>query len=158
MLITIVFSSCSYAENKIDRPIFDRLIRKENVTSIKVPAFVVRYILRFTDDTDQVRKALKGATSFRFAIRDNLDDSNEIFDRINHQLNLNSYTNIMEINDGKSKVTIKLLENNNLIREIVFLVSDQESFICFSMKGNINPENLTTFLAQYDPKKGFNKS
>ena len=154
LLVGIAFSSCSYADNAKEKPIFDRLILSENVTTFKIPAFIVRYVLRFTDEGDELRNALSGTTSFRFAITENARDTEGIFDRINSKLNVSRYTNLMEINDGKSKITIKYLESKEKIREIVFLVSDSESFVCFSIKGRISPENLSAIATGYMESKG----
>ncbi len=152
MLSGMVFTSCTYAENQNSKPIFDKLIRKENVRTFKIPAFVVRYMLFFTEEGRYACKALKGTTSFRVALVDNINDSKGIFERVNHELKVNNYLNLVDIQDNDSKITIKLIEDNNIIREIVFLISDRDSFICFSVKGRISAESLSNLLAEYNRK------
>ncbi len=157
MLSGMIFTSCTFADNQTSKPIFDKLIRKENVRTFKIPAFVVRYVLFITEEDRSVYKALKGTTSFRVAIVDNVNDSKGIFERVNHELNENNYLNLADIQDKESKITIKLIEDNDIIREIVFLISDKDSFICFSMKGKISAESLSSILAEYYDKKSIEK-
>lgn len=144
--IEVVTASCSPREDIESKPVLARLLYQEDLRTFTVPGFLVRYAMLVSEDTRRVRPALKGVNSFTISISEDVKDSRSVFTRINSGLNKRNYINIMEVIDNESRITVKALEHKGRIREMVVLIDDKSSIVCFSMRGRIDPANFLKFV------------
>ncbi len=144
--LEVVTASCTAREEFETKPVLARLLYQEDLRTFTVPGFLVRYAMLVSEDTRRVRPALKGVNSFTISISEDVKDSQSVFSRINAGLNRRNYINIMEIIDNESRITVKALEHKGRIREMVVLIDDKSSIVCFSMRGRIDPANFLKFV------------
>lgn len=135
-------------ENRI-KPIFANLLKDEGIDNYHVPAFLIKFVLNYSNDAIDIKPLFNGARFVNIAVCNNDDnDNSESYKRICKGLDLSSYLNLVEIIDNKSKMTIKALLKNDFIRELVILIRDKDSFIAISMTGKIDPKNLANSIAE----------
>jgi hypothetical protein len=154
ILLTLFLSGASGAVQENSKPVLSKILVGEQLKSYKIPGFLARYALLITEDTRKLRPMFKGVSSISVSVAEDLKDSNRVFNRINSQLSSNNYTSILEVVDSESSIVVKLLEQNDTIRELVFMINDNSSFICISLKGRISTENLlnvVSTLMAYSP-------
>jgi hypothetical protein len=155
ILLTLAFSllvtmaSCSTKSQSNQKPVLSQILYQEDIRSFKLPGFLVRYVMLISEETCMIRPALKGVTSFTISISEDMKDSRNVFARINERLRKANYNSFMEVIDSDSRITIKALEKNGRIREMVIIIDDSSSFVCLGVKGNINPENFMQLVTNF---------
>lgn len=153
IIIAGLNSSCTANHNNNFKPVVKKLLNDVEIRSFTLPGFLVKYAMLASHETRQLRPALKGVSSFTIAINENLNDSFNLFSRINNELANYNYLTLLEIIDSEANVLIKALEADGEIKELVMIINEQDSFVCISMRGNINPECLTQVLANFTDNK-----
>lgn len=134
-------------------PVFSKLLENEGIESYKIPTFLVRYALSFSD-TREIISLLQGTRSIKFATSNNGDkDNNLIYNRICNNLDLSSYQNLISVVDAKSKITIKALFDKEYIREVVIIIYDEDALTAISMTGKINPKNIIESINKLNKPK-----
>ena len=149
LIILIPVMGCSSNNKDYNKPLVKGLLYNEQLSSYSIPAFLVRGVLLLTEDTRRITPALKGVRSITFSINEDVQNPNLVFSRLNDGLNAGNYTSIVEIINEDSRVTIKMLERNNYVREMVVLINDYKSIICISMKGRFVPKNILEVVANF---------
>ncbi|MDY0253999.1 MAG: DUF4252 domain-containing protein [Tenuifilaceae bacterium] len=140
--LLVTLASCSPKADVNEKPILSQILHQEDIRSFKVPGFLVRHAMRVSEETRMIRPALKGITSVTISISEDLADPKNVFTRINARLNKANYCSFMEVIDNDSRITIKALEKDGNIREMVIIIDDNSSFVCLGVKGNINPDSF----------------
>ena len=149
LLLMVSSASCSPKESSNTRPVLRHILSQEDVRAYVLPGFLVRYAMLVTEETRQIRPALRGVSSFTLSITENLRDAKNVFTRLNLKLKAANYCNYMEVIDSDGKITIKALERDGHIREIVIIVNDNESLVCIGLRGDIDPENLLLLVSNF---------
>lgn len=150
MILVILLGSginVSCSPNPNNRSAIKKLLVKENVRTFTIPGFIARYAMLATSDTREIRPLLKGVRSLTISISDDLRDSFNVFARVNNGLKSKNYSTIMEVIEKDSRIIVKVLEDEGDIKDLVVIISELDSFVCFSMQGTISPENLTRVIA-----------
>ena len=100
------------------KPVLSNLLDNEGIDSYHIPAFLIKYVLRVSDEADEIQPLFNGARFINIAICDNdKKDYSVSYKRVCKGLDLSSYLNLVDIVDNKSKITIKALLSDDLIRE-----------------------------------------
>lgn len=149
ILLSVTFGNCSQKNTSESKPILKGLLRQENMRSYSIPAFFVKSAMLISKDTRSIRPALNGARSFTISIYENADNAADAFLRINAGLKAGNYSSIIEVIESDSKVTIQTLEHNGSIKEMVIIINDQSSFMCFSVKGNLSPDSILEVVSKF---------
>jgi hypothetical protein len=157
LILVVTLGSCNPRKESRTTPIVNKLLFQEDLRSFRIPGFLVRYVMLVSEETRKIRPVLVGVNSFTISISEDLKDSQGVFMRINSELNSSNYTNIMEVIESTSRITIKALERNGLIREMVILIDDDSSFICLAIRGRIDPENFIKLVNNLANDKDFKK-
>ena len=143
MLLPMVGLSSNHPDNQNTKPRFANILESEGIDNYQIPTFLVKFAINFCDESDDILPFFKGSRSVNIAICEgNPRKYDESFKRICKSLELLSYQNFVEIIDGDSKITIKALFNDKIIRELVILIHDNDSFVAVSMNGRIDPKNI----------------
>ncbi|MFP4556458.1 MAG: DUF4252 domain-containing protein [Bacteroidales bacterium] len=149
ILISVSFGNCTQKSRSENQPIIKGLLKQENMRSYSIPAFLVKSAMLISKDTRSIRSALNGAKSFTISIYENIEEAAGAYTRINSGLKAGNYSSIIEVIEGDSKMTIKTLEHNGVIKEMVIIINDQSSFVCFSVKGSINPDSILEAVSKF---------
>lgn len=153
MILAISVISCSSSYNKKGRPIATNLFRSEQVTTYTIPGFLIRYAMLATSETRELRPAFKGVSSVSIAVSDPKIHCNSLFSKINFTLNSHNYNTLLEIIDDHSNVTLKVLLEENRVRELVILIEDEKSLVCVSVRGKIDPKNFSYVFDNINNRK-----
>jgi len=150
-------TSVGLSENSLKiykvEPVFSKLLENEGIESYKIPTFLVRYALSFSD-TREIIPLLQGTHLIKFATSNNGDKDNKlIYNRICNNLDLSSYQNLISVVDAKSKISIKALFDNEYIREVVIIIYDEDALTAISMTGKINPKNIVNSINKLNKPK-----
>lgn len=156
LVVLMVFAglNVSCTPRNEQRSSIKKLLLNENIRTFTIPGFIARYAMLATNETRELRPALRGVRKFTISIADNLNDSKNVFTRISKGLNKSSYNTIVEIIESESRLLVKVLENEGEIKDIVIIINDCDSFVCLSMQGRMNPEDLNQFIASLANNKG----
>jgi hypothetical protein len=155
LVLLVTVGGCSPSKENTLSPTINKLLYKEDLRSFRIPGFLVKYAMMISKETRQIRPALRGVSAFTISISENIKDSQSIFKRINNKLIDSNYSSIMEVIDSESSITIKALEQKGIIREMVILVNDDSSIICFALRGRISPNNFIKLVDNLANQKNF---
>ncbi len=149
----ILLPNICLSSNEIDKsnskPIFTYLLENEGIDTYKIPTFLVRYVLSFDKDGQDLKPIFNGTRFINIAFCErSIKNYNGIFSRICNNLEVSSYKNLVEIIDKEAKITIKALIDNKTIREIVILIVEEDSFIALSMTGKIDSHKFVQALSK----------
>jgi len=139
---------------KNEKPIFSELLEDEGVKSYQIPTFLVRWAIRYTDESTNLLPLFKNCRTINIAICDNTEfNYSKISKKINQSLVNSNYVNLIDIIDKESTISIKSLACNEFIRELVILIKDDENFIAISMTGKMNPREIAKAIVKLNRQK-----
>lgn len=131
------------------KPVFSKIIESEGIDSYRIPTFLIRFALNFDEEGQQLMPLFNGSRFINFAISENNNVENEqSYLRLRNQLDKSSYKSLIDIVDKDAKLSIKALVDNNIIREFVILINDENSLIAISMTGKINLHEIAESIAK----------
>lgn len=158
VIVVLAFPLNSMSKNYLNegnrKPVYTKILEKEGIEYYRIPAFIVRFALKNTEESEDITPFLKGSRYINFAIcENNLVSCNESFANICNRLNEFSYFSLVDINDGKSKIAIKSLFDKNMISELVILIVDDTDFVTISMTGRIDPKEISDAIIKLNKTK-----
>jgi len=153
-ILPLIVLSTNPPEVKNTKPVLSNLLGREGIESYRIPVFLVKFVLSFSDQAEELQPLFSGARFINIAVCENADkDYTESYKRVCKGLELSSYINLVDIVDHKSKITIKALFSNDLIRELVILVRDDDNFIAMSIIGKIDPNSIADEIKKLSKTK-----
>jgi len=156
-LLPIIGRSINLPDELNTRPKLMHILEREGIDSYKIPAFLVRFALNFCDESKEILPLFRGSHSISIAICENESRQyDESYNRICKSLDQSSYLNFVDIIDRDSRITIKALLKDEVIREIVALIRDHDSFIAVSMAGTIDPKSIAETITKLNRHKSHN--
>lgn len=156
MLVTLSLPSfCEITENDVSKkPVFTKILENEKIDSYRIPTFLIKYVLSFDEDAEDIRPLFNGSHFINFAIYENLPNSySQIVTSIMNELDKASYTTLIQIVEKNSKVTIRAMVDNDVIRELVVLICDDDEFVALSMTGRMDKNELGKTIAKLNKSK-----
>jgi len=137
-----------------EKPVFTKILENEGIESYRIPAFIVRFVLKNSDESDEITPFLKGCRSINLAICENdVKDFKKSYMLICKRLTESSYVNLVDINDGESNISIKSLFKGEMISELVILIVDNDEFVSVSMTGTIDPKEISDAIVKLNKSK-----
>jgi len=152
--LPIIGSCINPPESNNTKPVFSKILEEEGIDSYNIPVFLVKLALNFSDESESIMPLFKGSRSISLAI---LDDHRhnylQSYKRICNSLELSSYSDLVNIIDSDSRITIKALLHESIIRELVVLIHDKDNFVAISMTGRINPRDIAEAITKLNKSK-----
>jgi len=139
------------------KPIITKILENEGIENYRIPAFIIRFALKNSDESDEITPFLNGCRYINLAICENdVKNYKESYSLICKRLSESSYVNLVDINDGESKISIMSLFERDIISELVILIVDDEEFVSLSMTGKIDPKEISKVIAELNKSKSTN--
>ena len=122
------------------------------ITSLTIPS---DFVNAFVPKREKEAKAvLRSLDHFQILIYDktegDLDTLNNFKDELNKIIKQKKYEDLMVINDGGDKITIKILEENDKVKELVMLISREDAMILLFLKGDIDLDKIASLSKALD--------
>ena len=122
--------------------------------SLYVPGFLVKFGSCFVhkDKDPQVKEALKKMRSISLVIRDgrayNEYNASGKFEKKNHRLQKQNFSDLVLVNDDGAHVSIKLKQNKKgTIRQLAVIVDDdEETYVFARIRCNVSMKDLKGWL------------
>jgi hypothetical protein len=150
----ILVISSNPAAVRNTKPIFSKILEEEGIDSYNVPVFILKFALSFSEDSKSILPLFKGSHSVSIAICEKHERYySDSFKRVCRSLDSSSYCDLVKIVDAKSKITIKALLVDNIIRELVVLINDSNDFVAVSMTGKIDPKSIANAITELNKPK-----
>jgi hypothetical protein len=121
---------------------FNKYSGKENFTSITVSKDLLDFV--FALDNDKNADRLKGKIAdLKILISEHQPENSVGFtNEIRNNLSKNEYLRLMEVLDGKSKVTFYIKKDNDKIVHLLLLATGDDEEVLLSLKGQFTMKEL----------------
>ena len=142
ILALFIIPFISGAQDVIE-DVFKKYSGNDSFTSIVIGKDLLN--LAFSLDNEKNAESLKGKISdLKILVSNNtLSKKNDsFFTDIKEALDKNSYLNLMEIRDGKSKVRIYAKKDNDTISHLVLIASEDDEEVLLSLRGLFSMKEL----------------
>ncbi|NND04812.1 MAG: DUF4252 domain-containing protein [Saprospiraceae bacterium] len=147
VLGTLFVYQASAQSNSLDE-FFNAHHNSEEVNKIQLGKFALTFAGWFIDDPT-ARKIAKKSNSARFLITEGkhrVTKSN--VERLFKQLDREGFESLINIRDGKDKIELLILEENDSIKNVVGIVSSSDEFLLANFNCNLNKAELESLITQ----------
>jgi hypothetical protein len=152
-----LIGSCTHSfKVSYSKPLFSLILEDEGIDSYHIPVFLVKFALWFSEDSESIVPLFKGSRTINLAVFEKTDidrKCSDCYNRICKSLESSSYCDLIKIIDSDSRITIKALLNESIIRELVVLIHDNDNFVAISMTGRIDPKSIAETIAKLNKYK-----
>lgn len=153
-LIPLIGVSSNEPEVKKSKAIFSELLQNEGIECYRIPVCLIKFVLRFDSKADDIIPLFDGASSIKIALcEDEFKDYRESYKRICRGLETSLYSDLVNIVDKRSIMTIKALYRNEFIHELVIMIREDHNLVAISMKGKIDPKRIANTIAKLNNSK-----
>jgi len=141
ILSFIIFPLLLEAQDVIDA-VFKKYSGSDNFTSIIISKDLLDFA--FSIDNDKDIDKIKGKISdLKILISEHQKSGNTGFtNEIRDAIDKNSFMNLMEIRDGKSKVNIYAKKNADKIVHLILLANEEDEEVLLSIRGEFSTKDL----------------
>jgi len=146
LLLFIVIVNCNLISQSIIEKHYTALENDESATVVNVSGNLFGYVSKVMPDEEEdakkIKELLQNIESFSLIKVPNLEDANEEYNKGVIALN-RSHESLIVVRDKKTKFSLYIDEQNEVIREIAGVGQVDTSFIAFSLFGNISMDQLS---------------
>ncbi len=132
------------SQKKVSDIIYDKYNGQAGFSMIALPP---NFVDKFVDESEKEQKELLNQIrDFRLMIFDDkLEGKNNksVYDEVNQMLNKGNFEELMSINKSGSKVTVKIRQQKDIVKEMHVLVKGENKFFIASLLGRINLNTIT---------------
>jgi len=154
LMFPLLSKSSNSIHNDEGKPVFTRILENEGIESYRIPAFIIRFAFRNSNESEEITPFLKGCRYINLAICENdVKNFKESYSLICKKLLESSYVNLADINDGESKISIKSLFKRDMISELVIIILDDNGLVTVSMTGKIDPRDISEAIVKLNKSK-----
>lgn len=136
-----ILPTIALAQNKQIEKFYNKYKAQENVTDINLQGWVLSVAAKFADEDSG--NILEKITKLRVLV---VEDKNIVptseYKQLIKDVRRESFEDLIQVNEGKSKVNIMMRESGNKITNVLLLVSGDDEFIMLSLEGNLDWEDL----------------
>lgn len=146
LLLFIVIVNCNLISQSIIEKHYTALENDESATVVKVSGNLFGYVSKVMpdekEDAKKIKELLQNIESFSLIKVPNPDDAIEEYNKGVIALN-RSHESLIVAKDKKTKFSLHIDEQNEVIREIAGIGQVDTSFVAFSLIGNISMDQLS---------------
>ncbi|MHC1704633.1 MAG: DUF4252 domain-containing protein [Tenuifilaceae bacterium] len=141
ILSFIIFPLLAEAQDVIDA-VFKKYSGSDSFTSIIISKDLLDFAFAINNDKD-IDKIKGKISGLKILVSENQRTGNIGFtSEIQEAIEKNSFLNLMEIRDGKSKVNIYAKKNEDKIVHLVLLAIEDDEEILLSLRGEFSTKDL----------------
>ena len=146
LLLFVVIVNCHLIGQSIIEKHYSALENDESATVVKVSGNLFGYVSKVMpeeeEDAKKIKDILSNIESFSLIKVPNLDDANAEYNKGVNTLS-RSHESLIIVRDKKTKFSLYIDEEDDVIREIAGVGRIDTSFIAFSLIGNISLDQLS---------------
>lgn len=140
-----IFISCQ-AREKNFKQFYRHYKHESGMINFMLPSFILN--LAVIGQEEEIQELAQAASGIRVLIQEEYQDG--LHKKIDSYLPASSYKTLMYVKDGSEFVNITAKIENNLIREIVMVVIDEESFVAIQLSGRFSYDMLQNLIEHYN--------
>ena len=157
MALSVTLSACvETREAKFNSKKFVRHYKNsEHVVSFSLPPALLRL---FVDrDEKELKQLLKQIDDMRFLVFEDEYfteiSSKELFNKMDKELTANNFKDLLIVKEKDEQVKFKIQETDNMIKELIMLVSGKDELVLINISGNINMDDINLITESFDVHK-----
>ncbi|MCD7900299.1 MAG: DUF4252 domain-containing protein [Bacteroides sp.] len=133
LVLSFVCTGTIHAQKSFDK-IFKHYKKQENIIGIKINKLGCK-ILSWTDVGDKAGSDfLKKSSSLRILVVED-DRNNELQTDLAEYISYNKLEKLMEVMDGDDAVDMYILDKNEVIHQLLFVISDKKEKVVLYVEG-----------------------
>ncbi len=150
MIIIAGLFACE-SQKKISDVIYDKYNDQPGFSMIALPP---NFVDKFVDESQKEQKELLNQIrDLRVMIFDDKvvgKDNKSIYEEVDQMLSKRNFEELMSINKSGSKVTVQILKNKDVVKEMHVLIKGEDKFIMASLLGRIDLNTITEAMDKID--------
>jgi hypothetical protein len=154
LLLPLLFTSCGTPNSVAG--FYQKHKRKKGVKNFKLPGWVMwvgtglAHEMVDDEDTKLALRFAKKVKKLRVMIaEENTEISSYDVKSFVNEIKQKDYEDLIYVRDGETTVNTLVKDKNGKLKDLVFLVKDEEEFVFLSMKSNIKVEDITELIKNY---------
>lgn len=149
IIITGLFSCES--QKKVSDVIYDKYSEQEGFSMIALPPnFVDKFIKDSQAEQKELLSQIRDLRVMTFSDKIEGKSGKSAYEDVNDLLNKRNFEELMSINKDGSKVTVKIKQNNDVVREMHVLVKGEDNFFIASLVGRIDLNTINKAMEEMD--------
>lgn len=121
---------------------YKKYMQYENMTNVNLQGWVLQMASNYVDE-EKEKEILNKITKLRVMV---MEESNlikkEDVSQLKSDVKKEEYYELMQINEGKSKIDFYIRQMGDEITDVLVLVNDEDSFVLLSLEGNFKFSDL----------------
>lgn len=147
--ITALLTGSCQRSNSAGEEVINSYENMEGVYTFKIPPGLVAVFIR-GDENRELRESMRNMESVKIILVDmNKTESKDITGFSKDfilKLKEGGFEEMMTMNDGGEKITLMMLEEGEVIKEMMALFLSKDEFLGLSLTGEIDPAELAGIL------------
>ncbi len=144
-LLLLAMTGCRPEGSGVQKEVFDQWEGKKGVYAFSLPPGLFALIIGHEEPA--FRDMVQGLDKIRVILIDRGAGRDPEKDFLTGLTEL-GYEDLLQINNGEDRVRVKVYEPEDQIREVMVLVSSEDTFMGLSLVGNISEDNLRELVKQ----------
>lgn len=138
-------------QKKVSDIIYEKYNDQPGFSMIALPP---NFIDKFVDESEKEQKEfLNQIRDLRLMVfNDEVDgkESKSVFEEVDKLLDKRNFEELMTINKGGSKVTVKIQQHKDIVREMHVMVKGEDNFFIASLLGRIDMNTISETMDKID--------
>jgi hypothetical protein len=153
LLFTVAYAVSMSAQNDAIVRFFNKYNEDERFTVVYVSPKMFQMIAKVeTDDPEweKTREVIRDLGGLRVLTTDSIDNADVMYKDALARIPQNEYEVLLTVRDGQEHVHFWIKESNNVITELLLLVSEPSSFTMLSFTGRIDLQKISQLAKTLD--------
>ena len=153
LFVIILITGCQNHNEKAAEEVFDKYEGQEGVYTFRIPPGLIGIFLDEEDDRE-LKETLRKMDFIKVMILDEkktkLSNKDQILQEFDQKLAESNFEDILLVNDGQQTIKIKIREEEGYVREMMILITKEDSFLGLSLVGKISLDQLSSVARSVD--------
>jgi len=153
LFVIILITGCQNHNEKAAEEVFDKYEGQEGVYTFRIPPGLIGIFLDEEEDRE-LKEILRKMDFIKVMILDEKktrsSNKDQILQEFDQKLAESNFEDILLVNDGKQTIKIKIREEEGYIREMMILITEEDSFLGLSLVGKISLDQLSSVARSVD--------
>ena len=153
LFIIILITGCQNHNEKAAEEVFDKYEGQEGVYTFRIPPGLIGIFLDEEEDRE-LKETLRKMDFIKVMILDEKktksSNKDQILQEFDRKLAESNFEDILLVNDGQQTIKIKIREEEGYVREMMILITKEDSFLGLSLVGKISLDQLSSVARSVD--------
>lgn len=157
LILLLCSITLSQAQTESIQQFYNKYKNLEEVTHIKLQGWVLQLAAKHADD-DEANKIFKKITQLRFL---NMEEGNPVstdeMSKLLHSLRKDNFEELIQIRDEGEQINCFIRSKEDLITDVVLLISGSDEFLLLSLEGKLRFSDLNDLDLEVKGSEQFKK-